>query len=77
MGKRLYVGSLPFGTTDAQLQEVFAAHGQVVSAKVIVDRIFRKIQKVLVSWKWAPTPRPLAAIQKVKWKRLRVQTDRG
>jgi hypothetical protein len=42
MGKRLYVGSLPFETTDAQLQEVFAAHGQVVSAKVIVDKFSGK-----------------------------------
>ena len=42
MGKRLYVGSLPFETTDAQLQEVFAACGQVASAKVIVDKFSGK-----------------------------------
>src|SRR5581483_2100420 len=39
MGKRLYVGSLPFETTDAQLQELFSACGRVESAKVISDKI--------------------------------------
>ena len=39
MGKRLYVGSLPFETTDQQLQELFAAHGKVDSAKVIMDKM--------------------------------------
>jgi hypothetical protein len=42
MGKRLYVGSLPFETNDAQLQEVFAPFGQVVSSKVIVDKFSGK-----------------------------------
>jgi cold-inducible RNA-binding protein len=39
MGKRLYVGSLPFETTDAQLQELFSSCGRVESAKVIMDRV--------------------------------------
>ena len=39
MGKRLYVGSLPFEMTDAQLQELFSACGRVESAKVISDKI--------------------------------------
>ena len=39
MGKRLYVGSLPFETTDAQLQELFSACGRVESAKVIMDKM--------------------------------------
>jgi RNA recognition motif-containing protein len=38
MGKRLYVGSLPFQTTEAELQEIFAACGKVESAKVIIDK---------------------------------------
>jgi RNA recognition motif-containing protein len=42
MGKRLYVGSLPFDTNDVQLQEVFAALGQVVTAKVITDKFSGK-----------------------------------
>ncbi len=39
MGKRLFVGSLPFETTDAQLQELFSACGRVESAKVIIDKM--------------------------------------
>jgi len=38
MGKRLYVGNLSFNATDAELQELFGAHGEVVSAQVIMDR---------------------------------------
>lgn len=35
---KLFVGGLPFSTTDDELQEAFAAFGNVVSAKVITDR---------------------------------------
>ncbi len=38
MGKRLYVGNLTYGTTDAALRQMFEAHGQVTSAQVIMDR---------------------------------------
>lgn len=38
MGKRLYVGSLPFDVTEEQLREMFAACGQVASAKLITDK---------------------------------------
>src|SRR5437667_9641285 len=38
MGKKLYVGNLPFTATDEGLQEVFAQVGAVESAKVIMDR---------------------------------------
>lgn len=38
MGKRLYVGSLPFDTTEEQLQGIFSAHGTVESAKIVTDR---------------------------------------
>ena len=38
MGRRLYVGNLAFNTTDAELQELFSAHGTVSSAQVIADR---------------------------------------
>ncbi len=39
MGKRLYVGSLPFQTTEPQLAEMFAACGTVASAKIITDKL--------------------------------------
>jgi RNA recognition motif-containing protein len=38
MGKRLYVGNLTYGTTDATLRQLFEAHGSVASAQVIMDR---------------------------------------
>src|SRR5436189_4892770 len=38
MGRKLYVGNLAYGVTDAELQEMFAAHGSVQSAQVIMDR---------------------------------------
>ncbi len=37
MGKKLYVGNLPYSMDDQKLNEVFAAYGEVVSAKVITD----------------------------------------
>jgi RNA recognition motif-containing protein len=38
MGQKLYVGNLPFSIRDAELQEMFASFGTVVSAQVIMDR---------------------------------------
>ena len=38
MNKKLYVGGLAYSITDEQLQQIFAAHGTVESAKVITDR---------------------------------------
>ena len=38
MGNRLFVGGLPFAMTDAELNDLFASHGTVTSAKVMVDK---------------------------------------
>ncbi len=38
MGKKLYVGNLTYGVTDSSLEQLFAAHGTVQSAQVIMDR---------------------------------------
>ncbi|MBY0524073.1 MAG: RNA-binding protein [Gemmataceae bacterium] len=38
MGKKLYVGNLAYGVNDGDLQQLFAAHGTVQSAQVIMDR---------------------------------------
>jgi RNA recognition motif-containing protein len=38
MGKKLYVGNLAYGVTDADLLRMFEAHGTVQSAQVIMDR---------------------------------------
>lgn len=38
MGKKLYVGNLGYGVTDADLTKMFEPHGQVQSAQIIMDR---------------------------------------
>ena len=38
MGKKIYIGNLPFTTTSETLSEVFARFGSVDSSKIIVDR---------------------------------------
>src|SRR5918911_973469 len=38
MGKKLYVGNLGYGVTNGDLEQMFAAHGTVESAQVIMDR---------------------------------------
>ena len=39
MAKKLYVGGLPYSTTDDELRESFSQAGAVESATVIVDRM--------------------------------------
>jgi RNA recognition motif-containing protein len=38
MGAKLYVGNLPYSVAEAKLQEHFAQHGNVVSARIITDK---------------------------------------
>ena len=38
MSIKIYVGNLSFDSNDAELQGLFAAYGEVESAKVIVDQ---------------------------------------
>jgi RNA recognition motif-containing protein len=38
MAKKLYVGNLPYQTTEDDLTNAFGAHGSVVSAAVITDK---------------------------------------
>ena len=35
---KLFVGGLPFSTTDDELNDIFAQHGTVASATVVKDR---------------------------------------
>lgn len=39
MGKKLYVGNLPFSATDDVLQQHFAQYGGVTSARVVTDKM--------------------------------------
>jgi len=34
----IYVGNLPYATTGQELNEIFTEYGEVVSAKIILDR---------------------------------------
>ena len=34
----IYVGNLPYEVTDSDLQKLFEQHGQVESARVVMDR---------------------------------------
>lgn len=36
--KNIYVGNLPFSTTETELQDLFAAHGAVSRVNVVMDR---------------------------------------
>lgn len=38
MAKRLFIGSLPYSVTSAQLEELFSKSGKVESVNVIIDR---------------------------------------
>jgi hypothetical protein len=42
MGSKIYVGGLPYSTTEEELSSLFAAHGAVQSAKIITDKFTGK-----------------------------------
>ncbi|HTR19092.1 MAG TPA: RNA-binding protein [Candidatus Paceibacterota bacterium] len=39
MAKKLYVGGLPYSTTEDELRDAFAGAGSVTSATIIMDRM--------------------------------------
>ncbi len=38
MATSIYVGNLPWTTTEEELSEMFGAHGPVLSVKIVTDR---------------------------------------
>jgi RNA recognition motif-containing protein len=38
MAKRVFVGNLPFSTTEDELRQLFAQHGEVTSVEIVKDR---------------------------------------
>ena len=38
MGAKLYIGNLSYSVTEERLQQHFAQHGSVVSARIITDK---------------------------------------
>lgn len=39
MNKKLYVGGLPYASTEESLAQAFGEAGKVVSTKIIIDRL--------------------------------------
>lgn len=39
MNNKLYVGGLPYSTSEKQLEDLFAAYGSVQSARIIIDKL--------------------------------------
>lgn len=39
MAQKLYIGGLPYSTTDEELRDAFAQAGNVTSATVIIDKM--------------------------------------
>lgn len=39
MAKKLYVGGIPYSSTDASIKDAFSKAGSVVSATIITDRM--------------------------------------
>ena len=42
MTKTIYVGNLPFNTSEEEIRDLFGQHGNVLSVKLIVDRVTGK-----------------------------------
>jgi RNA recognition motif-containing protein len=38
MSRTLYVGNLPWGTSETDLADLFSPHGEVVSSRIITDK---------------------------------------
>jgi len=38
LGKRLYIGNVPFSATEDELREIFGRHGTVIGVDLITDR---------------------------------------
>ncbi|NLM45296.1 MAG: RNA-binding protein [Firmicutes bacterium] len=38
MVKTIYVGNIPWSTTEEQLKEFFSEHGEIISARIITER---------------------------------------
>ena len=38
MNKKLYVGSLPYSTTEAELRDAFSPYGTLESVRIITDK---------------------------------------
>ena len=59
MGKKLYVGNLSYDVDNAALEQLFAPHGTVDSAQIIMDRDSGRSKGFgFVEMSSTPKPRP-------------------
>jgi RNA recognition motif-containing protein len=42
MEKKLYIGNLPYSTTDESLKDLFSQAGTVASASIIIDKFSKR-----------------------------------
>ncbi len=64
MGKKLFVGNLPFSITEQDLGDAFAQYGTVDSVKIIVDRMSGR-SKGFGFVEMANDPEAVTAIEKL------------
>jgi RNA recognition motif-containing protein len=66
--KSIFVGNLPWSTTDADLQAKFAEHGNVISARVVSDKFTGKSRGFgFVDMDNADADKAIAAMSGYKW----------
>ena len=42
MPKRIYVGNLPFSSSERDLENLFSKYGEVTSVEMVVDRVTKR-----------------------------------
>jgi len=66
--KSLFVGNLPWTVTDAELQSKFAEFGNVISARVITDKVSGRSRGFgFVDMEDADAEKAIAAMNGYKW----------
>jgi RNA recognition motif-containing protein len=66
--KSIFVGNLPWSTTDADLSAKFAEFGTVMSARVVTDKMTGKSRGFgFVDMDDADAPKAIAAMNGQKW----------
>ncbi len=66
--KSIFVGNLPWSTTDAELSEKFSAHGAVISARIVSDKFSGKSRGFgFVDMEDADADKAIAAMSGSKW----------
>ena len=66
--KSIFVGNLPWSTTDAELKDKFAEFGNVISARMVTDKFTGKSRGFgFVDMEDADAEKAIAAMNGAKW----------